>query len=307
MTAEQPPAFAVRGLTKRYDLVTAVEGVDFTAPSGTVTALVGPRGAGKTTILRVLLGLVEASSGTVTGRRESPRDVGAVLTPRGLHPRRGARAHLSVYAAALRVPPRRVWEVLGLVGLDEDTEIKPDAMSSGQRTRLALATALLADPKVLVLDDPMAGLDHTEHGWLQDFLRKHARRGGSALLTAESLAAVLPAAEHIVVVHEGGVAYEGSATRLRRGHPDRLVVAASTPVALATGLAAEGYTDSVIRPDGRLAIAEANEAQIKAAADSARVRIESIIPDPIHPDRVLASLTKPTRVASPPMPYGIPR
>ncbi|MGW4329895.1 ABC transporter ATP-binding protein [Nocardia sp. NPDC004573] len=329
MSGTRPIAFAVRGLTKRYELATALTDVSFTIPSGAIAALVGPRGAGKTTILRVLLGLVAPTAGTASvGGPGSRRDgagsaavIGGVLAPRGLHPAHTARDHLWIYAAAAPVADSRVTEVLELVGLGEHASAKIGVLSIGQQTRLALATALLGDPPLLVLDEPMEGLDAADRGWLQDFLRGHTRRGGSVLLTSESLGAVLPAADQLVVLNEGAVVYQGTPARLRRGHPDRLVVAASTPIALATMLAARGFTDAVIRPDGRLAVAEATEAQIRTAATAAQVRIDSIVPDPIHPDRVLASLTKPTAAPAPhypglaapgaqppsPMPYGIPR
>ncbi|MFE9578224.1 ABC transporter ATP-binding protein [Nocardia sp. NPDC006044] len=334
MSAVSSLAFSVRGLTKRYGLVSAIENVSFTVASGSTAALVGPHGAGKTTLARTLLGLLVPTSGTASvggpgsnrARGDADRDVssarvvGGVLAPRGLHPRRTARDHLRVYAAAVGVSDGRVEEVLELVGLGEEAGSKGSALSAGQQTRLALATAVLGDPPLLVLDEPMNGLDAAERGWLQDFLRRHAKRGGSALVTSESLAAVLPGADSVIVLSEGAVVYQGTPARLRRGHPDRLVVAASTPIALATTLAARGFTDAVIRPDGRLAVAEATESDIRDAATAAQVRLDSVIPDLIHPDRVLASLTKPQAPApSPypglsgaahhptPMPYGIPR
>lgn len=330
MSAVRPLAFSVRALTKRYGLVAAVENVSFTVPSGSTAALVGPRGAGKSTIVRILLGLSAPTSGAASiggpGTHRSPEGassaqiVGGVLAPRGIHPGRTARDHLWVYAAAVGVPDARVYEVLDLVGLDTEAGTRGAALSAGQQTRLALATALLADPPLLVLDEPMDGLDAAERGWLQDFLRRHAHRGGSAVVTSESLAAVLPGADEVIVLNAGAVVYEGSPARLRRGHPDRLVVAASTPIALATTLAARGFTDAVIRPDGRLAVAEATETEIRDAAAAAQVRLDSVIPDLIHPDRVLASLTRPPSPApahypglsgvaapTPPMPYGIPR
>ncbi|MEV2220505.1 ATP-binding cassette domain-containing protein [Nocardia vinacea] len=324
MSAGRPLAFSVRGLTKRYDLVTAVENVSFTVPSGTTAALVGPAGAGKSTILRILLGLHQPTSGTaaVGGPGSRRRDgsavvVGGMLQPRGLHPARSARDHLLIYAAAAGVEDARVDEVIQVVGLGELARTRAGELSDGSQTRLALATALLGDPQLLILDEPSAGLDAAERAWLADFLRRHTRRGGSALLSSESLANVIPMADNIIVVSEGSVVYQGTPARLRRGHPDRLVVAASTPIALATMLAAQGFTDAVIRPDGRLAVAEATEAQIRAAATAAGVRVDNIAADQIHPDRVLASLVKPARPPQPapyagiapqqPTPYGITR
>ncbi|VFA92389.1 Sulfate/thiosulfate import ATP-binding protein CysA [Nocardia farcinica] len=314
MTAK-PPAITVRALAKRYESGIGVEDVSFTVAPGTVTALVGPSGSGKTTVLRVLLGLVEPTAGTATVHGAG--SVGAVLTPRGLHPGRAAREHLAVYAAAAGVGRDRVADVLETVGLSDVARVRAGDLSPGRQTRLALATALLTDPRVLLLDDPTDGLDHTERGWLHDFLRRHARRGGSAVVTGASLAAVVSTADQLVVLSEGSPVYQGTPAALRRSNPDRLVVAAGVPVALATALAARGHTDAVIRPDGRLAVAEATEAQIRDAARAAGVRIDSIVADPIHPDRVLASLTRPrvrpptpsTFVPPPPQPtpYGIPR
>ncbi|MEV6134652.1 ATP-binding cassette domain-containing protein [Nocardia sp. NPDC051990] len=324
MSSSRPLAFSVRGLTKRYNLVTAVENVSFTVPSGTTAALVGPAGAGKTTILRILLGLLQPTSGTAAlGGPDSRRSggsavvVGGMLQPRGLHPARSARDHLLVYAAAVGVEDARVDDVIQVVGLGASAKTRASELSAGAQTRLALATALLGDPQLLILDEPLAGLDAAERAWLVDFLRRHARRGGSALLSSESLANVIPMADNIIVVSAGSVVYQGTPARLRRGHPDRLVVAASTPIALATMLAAQGFTDAVIRPDGRLAIAEATETQIHAAATAAGVRVDDIAVDQIHPDRVLASLVKPARPPRPapytgiapqqPTPHGISR
>jgi ABC-2 type transport system ATP-binding protein len=320
MSASRGPAFTVRGLGKRYNLVTAVENVSFTVTAGTAAALVGPAGAGKTTILRILLGLLEPSAGSVAvgghGLPGTARAMGGMLDPRGMHPARTARDHLLVYAAAVGVSNERVDEVIELVGLGPTADAKAEALTAGQQTRVALATALLGDPPLLVLDEPAAGLDNAERAWLHEFLRGHTRRGGTVLLSSESLAAVIPVVDEIIVLSEGSVAYEGSPTRLRRSHPDRLVVASSTPIALATTLAAQGFTDVVIRPDGRLAVAEASERQIHDAARVAGVRLDSITPDPIHPDRVLASLAKPARpqptpypgvAAHLPTPHGIPR
>ncbi|WP_433759185.1 ABC transporter ATP-binding protein [Nocardia sp. CA-135398] len=318
MSSARPLAFSVRGLTKRYNLVTAVENVSFTVPSGTTAALVGPAGAGKTTILRILLGLLQPTSGTAavggpgSRRGEAAAVVGGMLQPRGLHPARSARDHLLVYAAAAGVEDARVDEVIQVVGLGDLAKTRAGELSDGSQTRLALATALLGDPQLLILDEPLAGLDAAERAWLADFLRRHTRRGGTVLLTSEGLANVIPMADNIIVVSGGSVVYQGTPARLRRGHPDRLVVAASTPIALATMLAAQGFTDAVIRPDGRLAVAEATEAQIRAAATAAGVRVDNIAADQIHPDRVLAALVKPARPPQPApyagiAPQGIPR
>ncbi|MFI5719989.1 ATP-binding cassette domain-containing protein [Nocardia sp. NPDC051750] len=310
------PAITVRGLTKRYpDFATGAQDVSFDIASGTCAALVGPPGAGKSTVVSVLLGLLPPTAGSVTlagGRGSSA--VGAVLAPRGLHPRRTVRDHLRVYAAAGGYPDRRVAAVLETTGLADRARTVPDDLTPGEATRTALATALLGDPRLLILDDPAAGMQLGEISWLQGFLRSHTRRGGTVLFTAQSLVTALPIADHLVVLSAGTVAYQGSPTRLRRRNPDRLVVASSSSIAVATALAARGFTDAVIRPDDQLAVAGATEDDIVEAARAAKVRLDGIMADHIHPDRVLASLTHAAaaRPAGPGMPsaslpYGVSR
>ncbi|MFI8972651.1 ATP-binding cassette domain-containing protein [Nocardia asteroides] len=308
MSRAHGDAVRLRGVGKQYELVRAVHDIGFTVPTGSVTALVGPAGAGKSTVLRIVLGLQQPTTGTVerglpgTG----PGSVGAVLNPRGLHPGRTVREHLRCYAPVAGVSRRRVEAVLAETGLAAVAETVVAQLHPGQQTRLALGTALLADPPLLVLDDPFAGAEGLERGWLHEVLRGHVGRGGTVLLSSDKLADVVATADQLVVLSEGAVVWQGTPARLRRGHPDRLVVAASPSIALATALAARGFTDAVMRPDGRLAVAEADEATIRAVAEAAQVRIGSIVADPIHPDRVLASLTKPRghRPAVPAPPAG---
>lgn len=338
MTDARGAALAVRGLAVRFGAVTALENVTFTVAPGTGTAVAGPPGSGKSTLVRVLLGLVApvhggVEYGGVEDGGESPRTpdrVGGVPRPLGLPPRRRVRDHLLIHAAAAAVPDSRVAEVLAVAGLAEEAGTRIAVLGPGERTRLSVATALLPDPRLLVLDDPAGELDPAERGWFADLLRAHTRRGGSAVVTGRSLAALLPAADALVVLADGAVVYQGTPAKLRRGYPDRLVVAATPPIALATHLAARGYTDAVIRPDGRLAVAEASEAVIREVAHAANVRIDHIAADPIHPDRVLAALTEraaaqartpggisgvvspfaaPNGAArvEPPAPYGVPR
>ncbi|GGL08021.1 ATP-binding cassette domain-containing protein [Nocardia jinanensis] len=317
MTPAALPAITVRGLTKRYeDFSIGAQDISFDIATGTCAALVGPPGSGKSTVAGILLGLLPPTAGSVTlaGGRSSSA-VGAVLAPRGLHPRRTVRDHLRVYAAAAGCPDSRVRAVLETTGLTDRAGTVPDDLTPGEQTRAALATALLPDPRLLVLDDPVAGMQLGELSWLQGFLRNHTRRGGTVLFTAPSLVTALPIADYLVVLSNGSVAYQGSPARLRRRNPDRLVVASSSSIAIATALAARGFTDAVIRPDEQLAVADATEDDIVAAARAADVRLHRIVPDRIHPDRVLASLTRaaaprPVGPGMPPpasLPYGVAR
>lgn len=317
MSGDRGDAVRVRGVGKQFELVSAVEGVDFAVQSGAVTALVGPTGAGKSTVLRIVLGLQRASTGSVEVTGRGPGAIGAVLNPRGLHPAHTVRDHLWCHAPVAGVSRRRTTAVLDETGMSPLADVVVAQLHPSQQTRLALATALLADPPLLVLDDLFAGADVAERGWLQALLRRHVDRGGTVLVSADTLADVVSAADQLVVLSEGSVVWQGTPAKLRRGHPDRLVVAAAPSIALATALAAQGFTDAVMRPDGRLAVAEVDEPTIRSIAEAAKVRIADIVADPIHPDRVLASLTKPRRhrhstpapatYAPAPTSYGMPR
>ncbi|WP_336085835.1 ATP-binding cassette domain-containing protein [Nocardia sp. SSK8] len=323
MSAGRGDAVRVRGVGKQFVQAVAVDGIDFAVPAGSVTALVGPAGAGKSTVLRMVLGLQRPTSGAIEigVPGSGPAALGAVLTPRGLHPARTVRDQLACYAPVVGASRRRVTAVLEHTGLAAVAQSTVERLHPVQQTRLALAIALLADPPLLVLDDLFAGADGLERGWLSGLLRGHAERGGAVLVSADTLADVVAVADQLVVLSEGAVVWQGTPAKLRRGHPDRLVVAAQPSIALATALAAQGFTDAVMRPDGRLAVAEASEATIRSVAAAAQVRIGSIVSDPIHPDRVLASLTKPRRhahhaptppvtpggFAPAPTSYGMPR
>ncbi len=309
MSAPRSLAVSAIGLAKQFDGLDAVRDVSFTVPAGTTAALVGTTGAGKTALVSMLLGLSTPDSGTVAlgdAPSASGRAVGAMTQARGLHPGRTVRGELRVFAAAAGVSDARVDAVLALLRLDGVADLRVRALAPGLRTRLALAIALLGDPPLLILDDPFTGLDGAERGWLYDHLRGHARRGGTTVFTSQSLAAALPAADQLIVLAAGSIVYQGSPRRLRRSHPDRLIVGASSPIALATMLAAQGFTDAIMRADGRLAVAEASRAEIEAAARAAKIQLSDLIPEPVHPDRVLATLTR-TAVPAPPTPYGAPR
>ncbi|NNH69757.1 ABC transporter ATP-binding protein [Nocardia uniformis] len=298
MSRARPLAFAVTGLSKSFGVETPVRDVSFVVPAGTVAVLVGPPGAGKTTVLRMLLGLLTPTSGTAniggpgSGVQRGRQAVGSMLTPRGLHPARTARDQLRVFAAAAGVSDDRVDELLTLVRLDAVADQRILGFTPGMQTRLALAVALLGEPPLLVLDDPTLGLDGAETAWLYDYLRTHTRRGGTVLLTTRTLSAALPVADELIVLDHGAIAYQGSPARLRRSHPDRLLVKSSSQIAFATALAAQGFTDAVMRPDGRLAVAEASVAQLEAAAAAAQVQLTEVTAEHIHPDQVLATLTR---------------
>ena len=205
---EQPVA-TVRGLTKRYGDIVAIEDVTFSLTSGTITGFLGPNGAGKTTTLRVLLGLAAPSAGEalVFGRRyrdldDPVRYVGAVLESDDFHTGRSGHDHLRILACAAGVPEPRVAEVLELVDL-QAADRRVSTYSLGMRQRLGLAGALLGDPRLLLLDEPANGLDPEGMHWLRTFLRRFAARGGTVLLSSHVLAEVAQTVDSVMIIDRG--------------------------------------------------------------------------------------------------------
>jgi ABC-2 type transport system ATP-binding protein len=203
-------------LTKTFGRVTAVRGMSFTAPAGKVTGFLGPNGSGKTTTLRIALGLVREDAGAALiggvpyGRLARPRQtVGAMLEATGFHPGRRARDHLRVIADAAGIPGRRVDEVLAQVDLTSAAPRRVREFSLGMRQRLGLATALLGDPRVLLLDEPANGLDPAGIAWLRGLLRSLADEGRTVIVASHVLSEVAQTVDHVVIVSAGQVRFAG--------------------------------------------------------------------------------------------------
>jgi ABC-2 type transport system ATP-binding protein len=220
---------AVQALTKRFGAVTALEDVTFDALPGHVTGFFGANGAGKSTTLRLVLGLSRPTSGraTIGGRlyrdlAYPTRTVGAVLEHSPFHPTRSARNALRVLATASGVELRRVDEVLAIVRLTDVADAAVGRFSLGMRQRLALAAALLGDPEVLVLDEPTNGLDPGGLLWMRSFLRTQAATGRTVLLSSHLLAEMAECVDDAVVIAAGRLTFAGSIADLR-GPEDLLV------------------------------------------------------------------------------------
>jgi ABC-2 type transport system ATP-binding protein len=200
----------VDGLSKRFGKTQAVADLSFRVEPGTITGFLGPNGAGKSTTLRSVLGLVhpDAGSATVLGVPYVELDrplhrVGAVLEASEVHPGRSGRNHLRVQAAAAGLPTSRVDELLALVELSAAAKRRVKGYSLGMRQRLGLATALLGDPEVLVLDEPANGLDPAGIRWLRDLLRSLAAEGRTILVSSHVLSEVAQTADRVVIIHRG--------------------------------------------------------------------------------------------------------
>jgi len=210
------PAIEIVGLTKRFDEITAVDALSFAVEHGQITGFLGPNGAGKTTTMRVLLGLASPTEGEalVLGRRYAALDrptarVGAVLESTGFHPGRTGRGHLRIAARSGRIDLSRVDAVLEQVAMREYADRRAGGYSSGMRQRLGLATALLGDPEVLVLDEPGNGLDPAGVAWLRGFLRAFAEAGRAVLVSSHLLAEMAQTVDRLVVISEGRLVREG--------------------------------------------------------------------------------------------------
>lgn len=235
-------AIEVTNLSKRYRDVLAVDDLSFAVEPGHVTGFLGPNGAGKTTTLRILLGLVGATSGQarIGGRlyRDLPRpltQVGASLEATSFHPGRSARAHLRVQAVAAGISRDRVAVVLTLVGLADAADRRVGGYSLGMRQRLGLASALLGDPEVLILDEPINGLDPEGIRWVRSLLRNLAAEGRTVLVSSHVLSEVEQAVDDLVVIDRGRSVYQGPIAGLV---PEpRIVADATDRAALAAVLA----------------------------------------------------------------------
>lgn len=236
-------------LTKRYGKVLAVDRLSFRVEPGTITGFLGPNGAGKSTTLRSVLGLVHPDAGgaTVLGRtyRELDRPlhrVGAVLEASEVHPGRSGRNHLRVLATAAGVPRSRVEEVLALVELTAAAKRRVKGYSLGMRQRLGLATALLGDPEVLVLDEPANGLDPAGVRWLRDLLRSLAGEGRTILVSSHVLAEVAQTVDRVVIIHRGKLIQQATIAEVLAGAQGGTRVRSPDASRLRSLLAAQGVT-----------------------------------------------------------------
>jgi ABC-2 type transport system ATP-binding protein len=295
----------VRELSKRFGAVQAVDGLTFSVEPGAVTGFLGPNGSGKTTTLRMILGLVAPTSGEalINGMpfAELPqpaRVVGAVLEAQGFHPARTARAHLLVCAAAIGVPDQAVEHALGTVGLGDAGGRPVGEYSLGMRQRLALAVALLGDPQVLVLDEPGNGLDPEGIAWLRAFLRAFAAQGRSVLISSHLLAEVEQSADHLVVISRGRCVYQGSLAQLRGSRNARVLVRCADPVRLADALAGTGVLEIDTLSDGWLGVAGTDPVHVGDVALGAGVAIYGMVHERVDLEQLFFQLTaEPWRAA----------
>ena len=226
-----PVVIEVERLTKRFGDITAVDGLSFAVRPGMVTGFLGPNGAGKTTTLRLLLGLNAPTSGTalIGGRRYAElirplHQVGSLLDATAVHGARTAWFHLLALAQSNGIPRRRVTEVLELTGLETVAARKIREFSLGMKQRLGIAAALLADPPVLMFDEPINGLDPEGIHWIREFLRYLAKQGRTVFISSHLMSEMAMTADHLIIIGHGRLLADISAEQFVSGaHRDVLV------------------------------------------------------------------------------------
>jgi ABC-2 type transport system ATP-binding protein len=301
MTAAPPGEVAVevRGLTKRFGSVLAVDSLTFSVQPGRVTGFLGPNGAGKTTTLRMALGLVAPTAGTATigGRPYADltapqRMVGAALEATGFHPGRTGRNHLRVLAATAGVDDRRVDQVLAMVGLADAAKRRTAGYSLGMRQRLGLAGALLADPRVLLLDEPANGLDPEGIAWLRGFLRHLAGQGRTVLVSGHVLSEVQQTVDDVVIIARGRLVRASTLADLE-GAP-AVVARSPRATALVDVLRSSGLAADLVRdPAGGdlVRVATADPAAVGHAAYGAGIELHELRAEASDLERIFLDLT----------------
>jgi ABC-2 type transport system ATP-binding protein len=215
---------AIRGLTKHYGATLAVDRLSFEVRPGMVTGFLGPNGSGKSTTMRMVLGLDRPDSGLarINGQRYGDlrwplREVGALLEAKAFHPGRRARTHLAALAESNAIPRSRVDEVLDMVGLAVAAQQRAGALSLGMAQRLGIAAALLGDPGVLLLDEPVNGLDPQGIRWIRELLKALAVQGRTVFVSSHLISEMAMMAEHLVVIGGGRLLADAPLERFAAG------------------------------------------------------------------------------------------
>ncbi len=288
-----------RGLTKRYGTKLAVDDLTFTVRPGTVTGFLGPNGAGKSTTMRMIVGLDTPTSGTVTvnGKPYAEHirplhEVGALLEARAVHTGRSARNHLLAMAATAGIGARRVEEVIDMVGLADVASKRVGSFSLGMGQRLGIASALLADPETLILDEPVNGLDPDGVRWIRNLLRGLADQGRTVFLSSHLMSEMALTADHVIVVGRGRLLRDQSMTEFIADASTDLVRVRSPQAGQLAGiLAAEGVTVTVVA-EGVLEVTGLPSEEIGTAAAAAQITLYELATKGASLEEAYMSLTE---------------
>ncbi|MGZ4665982.1 MAG: ABC transporter ATP-binding protein [Frankiaceae bacterium] len=289
----------VRGLTKRFGPTVAVDDLSFTVRPGRVTGFLGPNGAGKTTTMRVILGLDRPTSGAalVNGSpyaslRRPLHEVGALLDAKGMHPGRSARAHLTWMAQSNGIPARRVDEVLDLVGLTSVANRRAGGFSLGMGQRLGIAAAMLGDPRILLLDEPVNGLDPEGIVWVRNLLKHLAAQGRSIFVSSHLMSEMALTADHVVVIGRGRLIADESVTRFISGSSQVEVLVRSPQAQRLRGLLVAAGAEVGAETAGGWRVRGLSSAQIGDLAAEHGLTLHELSPQQASLEEVFMQLTQ---------------
>jgi ABC-2 type transport system ATP-binding protein len=286
-----------RSLTKRYGSTAAVSNLSFTIRPGMVTGFLGPNGSGKTTTMRMILGLDYPTAGTVTiggvpyARMDHPmRQVGALLDARAVHGGRTARSHLLSLAQTNDISRRRVGEVLGIVGLADVAGKRSKGFSLGMSQRLGIAAALLGDPHVLMFDEPVNGLDPEGIVWIRTLMRSLAAEGRTVLVSSHLMSEMENTADHLIVIGRGRLIADCSmAEFIARSSGQAVLVRTPQRDVLAAAITAAGGT--VSDSGDELAVRGLTESQVAELAFANAVRVHHLALTKVSLEQAFMELT----------------
>jgi len=293
------PSIEVRGLRKTYGSTVAVDGLTFDVHPGEVTGFVGPNGSGKSTTMRAILGLdrPDAGSALVGGQayrtlRRPLTVLGALLDAGAVHPGRRARDHLRWMAQSNGLPARRVDEVLDQVGLASATRRRAGDLSLGMRQRLGVAAALLGDPPILLLDEPVNGLDPEGIAWMRDLLRALAAQGRAVLLSSHLMSELEGIADHLVVIGRGRLVADTTVREMvAAASQARVEVRTIHKAAAMAALANAGATVAAVADD-LLTVDGLDSAAIASALGAAGVAFSELRPHRASLEAAYMELTR---------------
>ncbi|MFI5100618.1 MAG: ABC transporter ATP-binding protein [Actinomycetes bacterium] len=310
----------VVGLSKRYGEVLAVDDLSFSVEPGRVTGFLGPNGAGKSTTMRAIVGLDRPTAGTVridgyryAHDRAPLHRVGALLEAKAVHPGRSAYNHLLFMAQSNGIPRKRVGEVLALVGLDAVAKKRTKTYSLGMGQRLGIASALLGDPSVLLLDEPVNGLDPEGIIWVRNLLKALAAEGRAVLVSSHLMAEMALTADHLVVIGRGRLIADTTVAEFVEQAGQRSVLV-RTPDGTALRAALEQHGAAVTASDdGGLLVTGLEAPAIgQAAADTGTV-LHELTPQRASLEEAFMELTRDsvefhaeTTPTTPTTPGGVP-
>jgi len=274
-----------QGLTKRYGPKTAVDGISFTVQPGRVTGFLGPNGAGKSTTMRMIVGLDRPTAGSVIvngkpyAQHHSPlTEVGALLEAKAVHTGRSARNHLRAIGATHGIGEKRVNEVISMTGLDAVAKRRVGGFSLGMGQRLGIAAALIGDPRTLILDEPVNGLDPEGVLWVRNLVRYLASEGRTVFLSSHLMSEMALTADHLVVIGRGKIIADGpTATVIAQATQETVRVVSPQATDLAALLQGPGVSVTAEEP-GVLVVSGATSIQVGELAAANRVVLHELTP-----------------------------